>query len=161
MAANKHLPHVLVLPEDDANRQLANGFRLSLDPSVARRLDVLSPAGGWTHVLDGFVSDHIFDMEKYHERTMVLLIDFDCQNSRLDDAKSKIPLHLQDRVFILGAWSNPEKLRAAGLGSYEAIGFDLGRGCREQINTTWEHDLLSCNADELERLRQRVRPILF
>jgi hypothetical protein len=26
MSANKYKPHVVVLPEDDANRQLANGF---------------------------------------------------------------------------------------------------------------------------------------
>jgi len=31
MSVNGHLPHVLVLPEDDANRQLANGFVLDLD----------------------------------------------------------------------------------------------------------------------------------
>ena len=28
MSVNKYQPHVLVLPEDDANRQLANGFLL-------------------------------------------------------------------------------------------------------------------------------------
>jgi hypothetical protein len=28
MSVNKYLPHVLVLPEDDANRQMANGFFL-------------------------------------------------------------------------------------------------------------------------------------
>src|ERR1035437_1875817 len=150
MAANKHQPHVLVLPEDDANRQLANGFRLSLDQSVARRMDVLLPAGGWTQVLDHFVSDHIFYMEKYPNRAMVLLIDFDSQKTRLDYAKSKIPEHLKDRVFILGAWSEPEELRA-GLGSYEEIGLALGQDCRADTNVTWEHDLLRCNATELER----------
>lgn len=30
--SNKHKPHVIVLPEDDANRQIANGFLL--DPSI-------------------------------------------------------------------------------------------------------------------------------
>jgi hypothetical protein len=160
MAANKHQPHVLVLPEDDANRQLANGFRLSLDQSVSRRMEVLLPAGGWTQVLDHFVSDHIFDMEKYPDRAIVLLIDFDGQKSRLDDAKNKVPSHLQDRVFILGAWSQPERLKSA-LGSYEEIGLALGRDCRDQTSTTWEHELLSCNEAELDRLRQHVRPILF
>lgn len=28
MSVNKERPHVLILPEDDANRQLANGFQL-------------------------------------------------------------------------------------------------------------------------------------
>ena len=40
MSVNKYLPHVLVLPEDDANRQLANGFLL--DPNLLdRRIQLL------------------------------------------------------------------------------------------------------------------------
>lgn len=161
MGANKHRPHVLVLPEDDANRQLAKGFSLSLDPSVAWRMDVLLPAGGWNQVLDHFVSDHIYYMEKYPKRIVVLLMDFDSQEARLEYAKSRIPEHLKERVFILGAWSQPEKLKSARLGSYEEIGLALGRDCRDKTTTTWEHELLSCNAAELGRLSQHVRPILF
>ncbi len=41
MSVNRALPHVLVLPEDDANRQIANGFLLALDSSVQRRIQVL------------------------------------------------------------------------------------------------------------------------
>jgi len=45
MSVNKYQQHVLVLPEDDANRQLEIGFLL--DPLlIDRRIDVLEVAGG-------------------------------------------------------------------------------------------------------------------
>ena len=63
MSVNKHLPHILVLPEDDANRQLANGFLLQVDPTRMRQMQVLPVAGGWTAVLDQFLSDEVAALE--------------------------------------------------------------------------------------------------
>jgi hypothetical protein len=159
MSVNKYQPHVLVLPEDDANRQLANGF--ILDQSLSTwRIQVLEEVGGWRQVLDRFLSDHVVDMDRYPDRSMVLLIDFDREQERLNDAKARIPKHLTERVFILGAWSEPEALKTE-LGSYERIGLAMARDCREETDTTWGHGLLRHNASELDRLRERVRPILF
>ena len=45
MSVNRHQPHVLVLPEDDANRQLANGFRLD-QYLLNWKIQVLR-GGGW------------------------------------------------------------------------------------------------------------------
>ena len=118
MSANREKPHVLVLPEDDANRQIAIGFQLRLDWFVQRQIQVLPPAGGWNKALETFESDHIGSMDRNPKRFLVLLIDFDCDDGRLDRAKYSIPHQLEDRVFVLGAWSSPEKLRSAGLGSY-------------------------------------------
>jgi hypothetical protein len=160
MSVNKYQPHVLVLPEDDANRQLATGFLL--DPHLlTRRIQVLEEVGGWTEVLDRFKSDHVSGMDNYPNRFMVLLIDFDRREDRLNQAKSVIPDHLTDRVFILGVWTEPEALRRANLGSYETIGRAMARDCREETDTAWGHELLGHNARELDRLRKRVRPILF
>src|SRR5215813_6979971 len=105
----KYRPHVLVLPEDRANRQLANAFRLD-QSVVTRRIQVLPEVGGWKKVLDCFVSEHVSGMENHAERLMVLLIDFDESQGRLNIAKAAIPDHLAERVFILGAWSEPEAL---------------------------------------------------
>jgi hypothetical protein len=91
MSVNKYQPHILVLPEDDANRQLANGFVLDLDQALLNRIRVLEEAGGWTGVLERFISDHVADMERFTERFMVLLIDFDGSEGRLQDAKARIP----------------------------------------------------------------------
>lgn len=82
---------------------------------------------------------------------MVLLIDFDGHHERLSEMKAVIPVRLIDRVFVLGAWTEPEQLRSAGLGTYETIGRAIARG----------HALLRHNADEIERLRKTVRPVLF
>jgi hypothetical protein len=157
VSANKHLPHVLVLPEDDADRQLANGFRLELDSARQRQMQVDPVARGWLAVLELFVSDHVPAMTRYANRFIVLLIDFDRKDDRLDYAKSSIPDHLKDRVFILGVWSNPQDLQAP----LEEIGSALARDCRDETNTTWGHELIRHNAGELARLRERVRPILF
>ena len=157
---NKHVPHVLVLPEDDANRQLAVGFLQ--DPALdGRRIKILPVAGGWEPVLEHFNRDQVRDMERNPLRFMVLLIDFDEHRERLNLANARIPAPLRNRVFVLGVWSHPEKLRVNLGQSLETIGTDLARDCRETPDNAWSHRLLSHNASELERLRNSVQPILF
>jgi hypothetical protein len=153
------VPHVLVLPEDDANRQLANGFQLhhSVD---TRRMQILEEAGGWHEVLERFKRDHIQDMQRYTNRFMVLLIDFDDRENRLQKVMEEVPPSLTDRVFVLGTLSEPEKLRQA-VGTYEKIGLSLAADCQDNTETLWAHNLLKHNAGELERLKRFVRQILF
>lgn len=159
MSVNKQVPHVLVLPEDDANRQLANGFQLDLFLAT-RRMQVLEEAGGWQQVLNRFKTDHVREMDRNDNRFMVLLIDFDRREDRLDIVKATIPDNLKQRVFVLGAWGDPEELRQK-LGSYETIGLALAKDCRENTELAWAHPLLCHNTDELDRLRKQVRQILF
>ena len=162
MTVNRYLPHVLILPEDDANRQVANGFHLQVALPKQRHMQVLAVAGGWSEVIDLFESDHIPQMNTYLNRFMILLIDFDGQGqARLDAAKARIPEDLTDRVFVLGASSEPEDLKLSNLGSYEDIGLAMANDCRHETETIWRHNLLRHNAPELERLRRLVRPILF
>ena len=156
---NKYMPHLLVLPEDDANRQLATGFELAVQHG--RRIQVLPEAGGWSAVLERFLSEHVSAMRKYHERRMVLLLDFDEQDNRPDQIKARIPNDLKDRVFILGVQSEPEAMKRAGLGSLEDIGSRLATVCREGKREIWAHDLLRINVSELDRLQQIVRGFLF
>ncbi len=159
MSVSKYQPHVFVLPEDDANRQLANGFLLHPDLS-ARNIQVLPEVGGWREVLRHFKSHYANGMERYDQRFMVLLIDFDSDAARLTDAQACIPPSLKNRVFMIGALTQPEALRKQ-LGSYETIGLALAKDCRENTNTTWGNDLLRHNETELQRLRQCVLTVLF
>ncbi len=159
MSVNRHLPHVYVLPEDDANRQVANGFLLE-SALVDYRIRVLEEAGGWLETLDRFCSDYAPEMDRFPKRFMVLLIDFDGQSNRLDIVKGRIPPHLADRVFILGSLEEPENLRPT-LGSYETIGLSLAKDCRDGTDLIWAHKQLRHNVHELDRLRSHVRPILF
>jgi hypothetical protein len=152
---NKYDKHILVLPEDDANRQITDGFLIEIGGTG--QLKVLRPAGGWRHVLDQFKSVYVAVMDRYPKCTMILLIDFDKSADRREQAKAVVPTQFSDRVFILGVWSEPEKL-PDGL---EATGRALAEDCRNGTSTTWDHELLKHNAAEVERLRQFVRPILF
>ena len=160
MSVNKYLPHVFVLPEDDANRQLANGFLL--EPSLRnRKIQILEEAGGWQEVLNRFRTEHVPLMDRTPNRHMVLLIDFDGREDRLGAARAAIPSHLAEKVFVLGAWTNPEQLRQSLGRPYEAIGLEMAKDCLDERKTTWGHRLLGHNASEVERLRNQVRPILF
>jgi hypothetical protein len=160
MSVNRERPHVFVLPEDEANLQLATEFLAQVDANRQRQMYVLDVANGWNRVLTLFESVHVTEMDRCPRRFMILLIDFDGRRERLNVAKARIPNHLSDRVFVLGALTNPEALRKM-LGSYEKIGSDLATDCRDATDTTWGCDLLQHNEDELDRLREHVRPILF
>lgn len=160
MRPNSYRPHILVIPEDDANRQMANGFVQHPDV-LDRAIQILPVAGGWTHVVKCFKTDHIAYMRKYRTRLMILLIDFDRKEDRLPQVKTAIPVDLEDRVFVLGAFSEPEDLTKERLGALEEIGKKLANDCREDASGHWDHQLLRHNAAELVRLRQSVRPILF
>ena len=160
MGVNKYLPHIHVLPEDEANRQLANGFVLGLS-GFANRIQIMPNAGGWRKVLYDFRNNYRDDMSRYQARNIVLMVDFDNDGDRLATILNDIPEYLFDRVFVLGVRSEPEELKAAGLGSLEEVGVRLAKECKEEATTTWNHDLLANNASELRRMAPILKPILF
>ena len=43
---NKYAPHVYIIPEDDRDRQIAEGF-VNHHEVDDRRIQVMPPAGGW------------------------------------------------------------------------------------------------------------------
>jgi hypothetical protein len=160
MSLNRERPHLLVLPEDRANAQLANGFLL--ESSVdARRIQVLNEAGGWPEVLKQFESTYVEYLQKYPAGFMVLLLDFDGVQNRLEQAREVIPEKLRGRAFVLGAWNNPEKLKKAMGMSLERIGTTLAEDCQDQGWGHWGHDLLKHNSAEFEPLKKCVSAFLF
>ncbi|NER24587.1 MAG: hypothetical protein F6J86_46505 [Symploca sp. SIO1B1] len=101
MSINRYKPHVFVLPEDDANRQIANSF--VLHPNLRERvIQVLPPARGWKKVVSKLVEFHIPEMRHFSEERVVLLIDFDQDEGRLSYVDEQIPNDLKERVFVLG-----------------------------------------------------------
>lgn len=158
MSVNSYKPHVLVLPEDDANRQIANGFLLKV--IKLRSIQILTEAGGWTHVRDSFTSTHNAMMRRFPERLMVLLVDFDGSPTRVEEVMSEVDPAVKDRVFVLGSFQEPEDLKVA-LGSFETIGKKLATDCSENTTQTWSHKLLQHNAQELARMNSTLRDILF
>jgi len=157
VSVNKYLDHVVVIPEDDADRQLANGFLLHLSLN-SKSIDVRRSAGGWKKVLD----IDFLDLPSLPRRHLILLIDFDgCFERRKEYFDGQIPDQIRDRVYLIGCLHEPEILKKdCGMG-FEAIGESLAESCWKQENGLWDHAELVHNRGELERLMRNVRPILF
>ena len=134
---------------------------------MASRIQVLTPCGGWRRVLESLDRDHLADLRRYSERRVVLVIDFDGDESRLGWALSQIPGDVRDRVFIIGARTEPEDLKRSlrqampDCGSYEKIGSALADDCRADTRAVWDQPDLACNRFELDRMAATVRPCLF
>jgi hypothetical protein len=167
MSVNKYKPHLFVIPEDDADRQIADGF--VLHPRVAaRRVQVVEPAGGWPEVLDTFILEYLPILQQNRNAHVLMLIDFDSnpedRRARFDAA---IPADVRPRVFVVGPRDNPEALRQSiGMGGYEDIGRSLADDCDRGTFALWGHVHLQHNDHErlrLERLRlvDSVKPFLF
>ncbi len=164
MSVNHYKDHLLILPEDDANRQLANGFLK--DPALnLRRVQVLPIAGGWSKVRDTFIAAHVAQLKKYPLRHLVLLIDFDEQveeRTRIfKNLFSDLSSNEYERVYLLGTRTEPEPLRKSCGISLEKIGEQLARDCAVGKSGLWQHEFLEHNQTELGRLESRVKPFLF
>jgi hypothetical protein len=161
MSPNKYKPHILVLPEDDPNRQIANGF--VLNPALNERaIQVLPPVGGWNRVVDDFKNVHAHEMQRYPQRRILLIIDFDYEaKDRSQHIRNQIPEELIDRVFVLGVLSEPENLKRDLGKTFEDIGKALSQDCADNTRTVWGHGLLKHNETELDRMIFSVRPFLF
>ena len=158
---NKYAPHLLVLPEDDANRQIANGF-VKYYAVRDRRMQVLPPEGGWIKTKNAFLKEYSEYVRTYRDCIFMLLIDMDGRTERPGEVNSEIPQDLQDRVFILGTESEPEELRSAlNSHSLEGIGLSLAEECVESRHMLWNHPMLQHNQAELNRIRPMVKPFLF
>lgn len=157
---NKYQPHIHVLAEDDANRQIANGFLLG--PNLNNRaVKVLPLPGGWKKTVEEFTKEYASEMRQLPQRMMVLLIDFDDNENRLSYVESHIPDDLKARVFVLGVLSEPENLRTDIKKTFEEIGEALAKDCYDNTNELWGHNLLKHNKGELDRMASSVKPLLF
>lgn len=160
MSSNNYQPHILVLPEDDANRQIAIGFLL--EPNINNRaIQVLPPAHGWKKVVDNFREIYVPQMRKYKYRRIVLLIDFDHRADRLRLVTDEIPEELKNRVFVLGVLSEPEELKRKINKTFEKIGQSLAEDCPDNKNELWQDTLLKHNDSELDRFMLSVKAFLF
>lgn len=162
MAANTYKPHLVILAEDKANQEMVTGF--CLNPCVIERSVETPPfVGGWNKVVTQFSKQYAASLQKYPERRLLLIIDFDeSYETRLDWIKQHIPDDLVARVFVLGVLSEPEKLKTAlGHLSYETIGKMLAEECANNTNKLWGHDLLKHNQYELARMMKEIKPFLF
>jgi len=156
MSPNRHRPHIIILPEDRANEQIANGFIFN-NSIIVNNIQIIPPAGGWIKVIEKFNLDLLPTMQEYINRIVVLLIDFDNNSDRLKTVKQDIPELYLDRVFVLGVFTEPEELRRDVGRSFEDIGTALANECFEGRHDLWVHNLLDNNRCELERFASVFR----
>lgn len=154
-------PYVYVIPEDDAYRQIADGFVLQ-ESVDSRRIQVMPVAGGWVHVLETFKNEYVSRLRSRDRDHAVLLIDFDgTLESRLSHFQLEIPDDVRARVFVIGARDEAETLKKALRQSLERIGRSLAEDCHDGTTTRWDHDQLQHNDGERKRLVNAVKPFLF
>jgi hypothetical protein len=158
---NKYAPHVYVIPEDDRDRQIADGF-VSHHKVDTRQIKVMPIAGGWGHVIKTFADEYVQIMREYQHAYVVMLIDFDGQiDNRMEKFNNAIPEDIKSRVFVVGSSQNPEALKRALKMSFEGIGQNLANDCDARTAEYWNHEQLQHNNGERQRLFQLVRPFLF
>lgn len=145
MAPNKYKWHLIILPEDDATRQIANGLSDSRD-ELENAVQVLKECRGWQHTLDDLADQNLQD---YPERRVLLVIDFDKAEGRLDYIKkNELVQEFHDRVFVIGSKFEAEDLkRALGL-KFNKLGEKLGKEC-----SAWDTPLLADCKSEICRLK--------
>ncbi|MCP2727648.1 hypothetical protein [Limnofasciculus baicalensis] len=160
MSRNRYQPHIIILPEDRANEEIANGF-IQYPNINEHAIQIERPAGGWGKVIEKFTEAHVPEMRLFTKRMILLLIDFDRSEDRFSYVESQIPQDLKERVFILGVQSNPESLRRDTQKNFEGIGETLAKDCSDNTNQLWGHALLKHNKTELERMILSVKPFLF
>ena len=160
MSINKPKRHILVVPEDmQIVRLQMSSFLILLLMRLPFQLMPLN--GGWTKVVEKFKNDYINSLRRFHERRIVLIVDFDNSKSRLLQIRNDIPEDLIDRVFILGVQSEPEDLKRELGRHLEDIGKSLSQDCYDNTRTAWGHAVLRNNENELDRMVSSVRPFLF
>jgi len=161
MSVNKYEPHMLILPEDDANRQIANGFLNCLNVNNSA-IQILPPAKGWSSALEKFECDYYPKMDTYPNRRILLLIDFDSNYiNRIEHVHKKIPDNCKERVFVLGVATEPERLKSKLNISYEKIGETLTKDCPQEFSDLWKNELLVHNETELKRMVNDVKSFIF
>lgn len=161
MSVNKERPHVFLIPEDDADRQLAIGF-LDHYAVADRFVDLRDPAGGWSKVLDVFEEEYLRRLRGSENAHLVMLIDFDEKiDIRRAQVEQRIPTDVRSRVFFVGPKGTPETLRRELGMSRERIGNALADDCLKKEFELWRHPHLIHNKDELQRMIEVVKPILF
>ena len=156
-------PHLIVVPEDDANREIALGFMIGVEHSKARCVRIEPVARGWVKVVE-VCEALVPTMMKFAGRHIVLLMDFDGAFDRRSALViAKVPLTCRDRVFLLGTRDEPQDLKVELRdSSFESIGKKLAKACESNLmNSEWNAKQLNQNAEELARLQVIVRPMLF
>lgn len=165
MAINNYDLHLLIIPEDDAYRDIANGFIGHL-AVAARKIHVEKPADGWLKLLKSFTQDYEKGLRQYPKRRVLMLLDLDGSPDRAQKITNDIPEDLRERVFLICCKDEAESIKKElGHGHFESIGERMAQSCHDNVHDSpespWACPQLQQSRGELIRLAEAVRPFLF
>lgn len=161
MSANKYTQHLIVIPEDQAIREIVNGFSTCLDANE-RQFYVYDLARGWERGKETLLELSKGYMREYPNSYAVLIVDFDGNAHRGSEIKNQVPEEVRDRVFVVGVLNEPENLRNSTGMRFEQLGRQIAGGCKDSSIDFWERqELLAHNVDEIRRLSEAVRDLFF
>jgi hypothetical protein len=152
MSVNREKWHLLIKPEDDANRQIANGFVESLELQAQNKVQLLPPAGGWVKALE-FIQ--CAQLERFRQRRVLILIDFD-KSLELRRKIVEKYTSVSSRVFVVGAKPEAEDLRREMKCHFEECGERIAGDCVSRECAIWKLESLDHNEDMLNRLCPEV-----
>lgn len=146
---NKYRWHIVVIPEDDATRQLGNGL-INTFPDIAKFIKVLPVTRGWKRAVECVES---LNLKNFSQRRVLLIIDFDKNKDRLEAIKAKEDFsEFKDKIFIIGCFNEAEDLkRLVGRTNLEQVGQILGSDCEY-----WNNPLLLNCRDDACRLKEEI-----
>ena len=149
---NKYKWHIVVVPEDEATRQLGNGLSNAF-PSIVNRIKFLREAGGWA---DAIATVKDLELDKYSDRRVLLIIDLDQDDTRLGFIRSQPEISkFNNRIFILGSFKAVEQLKPIGEShNLENVGQRLGEDC-----SCWNDSLLIACREDACRLKAEIENI--
>lgn len=163
MSINRYKWHLYVLPEDDATKELANGM-LQAAEDWSYQVQIQHPCGGWKKTASNeYLKETVksYEMEKYSSCHLLLIIDFDGNEDRLETIKNGIesdPLlsKFKERIFVIGSLREVENLRRGIINdndnkfgsAIEEVGKKLYQDC-----SLWQREDLKNSSREIYRLK--------
>ncbi|MDR2019270.1 MAG: hypothetical protein LBQ14_00715 [Treponema sp.] len=142
MSTNKYRNHLVIYTEDNATSQLAESF-LNNDGFNRYKANVLPPCRGWNDAVESAIRDTQLGTGL---RRVVVLIDLDKQNCRINEIRKKIPPQYADKIFVIGWSGKIENLKSAlacsGKG-FEKLGEKLAQDCLAGCRGAWESEYFS------------------
>lgn len=155
-------PYLIVLFEDGAYQDFFNGFRSHI--RVTRQIHakpVLKGVEKIKHEISDEKSITLKEMKKYEAAILLVLIDSDKRESRVQDMMERVPDFIRDRIFIISSAKNAEKTNSFfGGGKKEKLGWKLAESCINGACELWREDPLAHNVAMIERFQQKF-PSLF
>ena len=156
---NKFKPHLFIVPEDDADRQIAVGFQMHLE--AKGEMQIVDVARGWLKVV-GVIKDEYVPLLKNNLNSHVLgIIDCDKDVDRIAEQLENFPEDIRNRIFLLGVNENPQEFKRSAKMHFAEIGEKLADECYKDELDLWNHEMLSYSSSEALRAKDVLRELVF